>query len=91
MVVPVLRVRDLLAAATSHTIAAVPDLDQAPAEIDDAQLLLERIAYRNARLLDRTGHERDPIWFVHDMAGRNRSDLRRLAELMGHDISDLIA
>ena len=69
----------------------MPDLDTEAAEIEDPQVLLERIAYRNARLLDRTGNEGDPIHFVHRMAGCNRTDLRRLADLLGHDISDLIA
>lgn len=69
----------------------MPDLDAAPAEIDSPRELLERIAYRNARLLDRIGHEEDPIAFVHLMAGLNRSDVKRLAELLELDISDLIA
>jgi hypothetical protein len=69
----------------------MPDLDTDAAEIDDPQVLLERIAYRNARLLDRCGNEDDPVYFVHGVAGVNRSDIRRLAEVLGYDLSDLIA
>jgi hypothetical protein len=68
----------------------MPDLDAPPEEIGDPQELLERLAFRNARMLDRTGHEEDPILFVHDLAVGNRMDIRRLAEVLGHDISDLI-
>ncbi len=68
----------------------MPDLDTAPDEIGDPKQLLERIAYRNARLLDRLGPEEDPVVFVHEVALTNRTDIRRLAEVLGHDISDLI-
>ena len=69
----------------------MPDLDTAPDEIGDPRQLLERIAYRNARLLDRLGHEEDPVMFVHQVALINRTDIRRLADVLGHDISDLIS
>jgi hypothetical protein len=69
----------------------MPDMDVPAPAIDDPADLLERIALRNARLLDQSGSEADPIAFVQQMAGRNRADLRRLAELIGHDISDLIS
>lgn len=58
-------------------------------EISDAGELLERIAYRNARMLDRLGEKDDPVSFVRLMAGHNRTDLRRLAEILDVDLSGL--
>ena len=60
-------------------------------EVHDAGELLERIIYRNARLLDRLGDKDDPVAFVRVMAGDNRTDLRRLAELLNYDVSHLIS
>ena len=53
--------------------------------------MLERIVYRNARMLDRLGEKEDPVAFIRLMAGHNRTDLRRLAELLGYDIAHLAA
>jgi hypothetical protein len=47
--------------------------------------LLERIAYRNDRMLDHLAEKDDPVAFVRLMGGQNRTDLRRLAELLGAD------
>jgi hypothetical protein len=44
--------------------------------------MLERMIYRNARMLDRLGDKDDPVAFVRLMAGHNRTDLRRLAALL---------
>jgi hypothetical protein len=66
------------------------DLEAPAEEIGDPQELLERIAYRNARLLDSTGSDADPVSFVYGMSGPNRTDIRRLAEILGYDISHLI-
>ncbi|HEU4658486.1 MAG TPA: hypothetical protein VFR97_13215 [Capillimicrobium sp.] len=40
-------------------------------------------------MLDRLGEKDDPVGFVRLMAGHNRTDLRRLAELMSCDIERL--
>jgi hypothetical protein len=58
-------------------------------EIDDATELVKRIAYRNARMLDRLSDKDDPVAFVRLMAGHNRSDLRRLGEILDIDLSVL--
>ena len=60
-------------------------------EIEDPCEMLERIVYRNARMLDRLGEKDDSVAFVRLMAGHNRTDLRRLAELLGYDIAYLTA
>jgi hypothetical protein len=51
--------------------------------------MLERIVCRNARMLDRLGDKDDPSAFVRLIAGDNRTDLRRLAQLMSCDIAGL--
>jgi hypothetical protein len=51
--------------------------------------MLERIIYRNARMLDRLSEKEDPVAFVRLMAGHNRTDLRRLAALLDCDITRL--
>lgn len=66
------------------------DIEAPAEEVGDPKLLLERIAYRNARLLDSSGGEEDPVAFIHRMSGPNRTDVRRLAELLGYDITHLI-
>jgi hypothetical protein len=40
-------------------------------------------------MLDRLSDKDDPVAFVRLMAGHNRTDLRRLAELLGCDITRL--
>ncbi len=67
----------------------MPNMSAKAAEIDDPSELLERVVYRNARMLDRLGDKDDPVAFVRLMAGHNRTDLRRLAELLRYDITGL--
>lgn len=70
-------------------IAPMPNMSSKASEIEDAGELVERIAYRNARMLDRLGDKDDPVAFVRLMAGHNRSDLRRLGEILDVDLSAL--
>jgi hypothetical protein len=69
----------------------MPNMSAKASEIEDPREMLERIVYRNARMLDRLGDKDDPVAFVRLMAGHNRTDLRRLAELLGYDIAHLTA
>jgi hypothetical protein len=54
-------------------------------EITDPEEMLARIAYRNERLHTRVALHDDPISFAKHLASRNKSDLRRLAELLGFE------
>lgn len=67
----------------------MPNMSAKAAEIDHPSELVQRVIYRNARMLDRLGDKDDPVAFVRLMAGHNRTDLRRLAELLGVDITAL--
>ena len=67
----------------------MPNMSTKASEVEDAREMLERIVYRNARMLDRLGDKDDPVAFVRLMAGHNRTDLRRLAELLDYDIGHL--
>jgi hypothetical protein len=67
----------------------MPNMSAKAANIDDPCEMVERIVYRNARMLDRLEAKDDPVAFVRLMAGHNRTDLRRLAQLMGCDIERL--
>jgi hypothetical protein len=67
----------------------MPNMSAKASDIHDPPELLERIIYRNARMLDRLEDKDDPVAFARLMAGHNRTDLRRLAELLGHDIIGL--
>jgi hypothetical protein len=69
----------------------MPNMSAKASAVDDPAEMLERIVYRNARMLDRLGDKNDPIAFVRLMAGHNRTDLRHLAGLLGYDISRLSA
>lgn len=51
-------------------------------EIDDPIALIERVAYRTERMLDKIDEKDDPAAFVRIMAGHNRADLKRALELM---------
>lgn len=51
-------------------------------DIDDPMTLIDRVAYRTSRLLDRIDQKDDPAAFVRLMAGHDRTDLRRALELM---------
>ncbi len=57
-------------------------------EITDPAEMLERIAYRNKRIITRVGTHDDPAEFARNMASRTRSDIRRLAELLGITLPD---
>jgi hypothetical protein len=72
-------------------VAGMPNMSSKASEIEDPCEMLERIVYRNARMLDRLGEKDDPVAFVRLMAGHSRTDLRRLAELLGYDIAHLTA
>jgi hypothetical protein len=61
----------------------MPNMSAKASEIDEPLALVERVAYRTDRLLDKLGAEDDPVGFVRLMAGHNRTDLRRALELMG--------
>lgn len=69
----------------------MPNMSAKASEVDDPRELLERIVYRNARMLDRLDQKDDPVAFVRLMAGHNRTDLRRLAALLGYDLNGLSA
>jgi hypothetical protein len=60
----------------------MPNMTLKAEEIDDLQLLVERVAYRTGRLLDKIAEKDDPAAFVRIMAGHDRADLRRALELM---------
>jgi hypothetical protein len=67
----------------------MPNMSAKAVDVNDPCEMLERIVYRNARMLDRLGEKDDPVAFVRLMAGHNRTDLRRLAELLECDIEHL--
>jgi hypothetical protein len=67
----------------------MPNMSSKASEINNPGELIERVAYRNARMLDRLDEKKDPVAFVRLMAGHNRSDLRRLAEILAIDLSGL--
>ena len=67
----------------------MPKMSAKATDLKDPTELLERVIYRNARMLDRLTDKDDPVAFVRLMAGHNRTDLRRLAELLDHDITGL--
>jgi hypothetical protein len=58
------------------------------ADITDPAEMLRRIAYRNARIITRTDKHNDPAKFAKHLASRTRSDIRRLAELLGVELSE---
>ena len=61
------------------------DMSSKAVEITDPLVLMERIIYRNDRLLERMHLHAEPLGFVRLMAGRTRSDLRRLRELLSEE------
>lgn len=67
----------------------MPNMSSKASEISDAGELLERIVYRNARMLDCLDDKKDPVAFVRLMAGHNQTDLRRLADLLDVDLTGL--
>lgn len=58
------------------------DMSSKAAEITDPLVLLERIIYRNDRMVERMHLHTLRRGFVRMMASRTRSDLRRLRELL---------
>jgi hypothetical protein len=52
-------------------------------DITDPAEMLERIAYRNKRIISRVDRHDDPAAFAKHLASRTRSDIKRLAELLG--------
>lgn len=61
----------------------MPEMSLKASEINDPRELIERVAYRTERLLNRLGEKDDPVAFVRLMAGYTKTDLRRALELMG--------
>ena len=66
----------------------MPDMSSKAADMTDPGELLKRIVYRNGRMLDRLGDKDDPVAFVRLMGGHNKTDLRRLAELLEIDVDN---
>ena len=70
-------------------VRPMPNMSAKAADVKDPCEMLKRIVYRNARMLDRLDLKDDPVAFVRLMAGHNRSDLRRLAELLDCEVESL--
>ena len=60
----------------------MPNMRAKAADIQDPGDLLQRIVYRNNRMLTRLDDKDDPVAFVKLMGGHNKTDLRRLAEIL---------
>jgi hypothetical protein len=60
----------------------MPNMSLKASEISDPLVLVERVAYRTQRLLDKIDEKPNPAAFVHLMAGHDRADLKRALELM---------
>jgi hypothetical protein len=58
------------------------------ADVTDPAEMLRRIADRNNRIITRTDKHADPATFAKHLASRTRSDLKRLAELLGVEMSE---
>lgn len=67
----------------------MPDLSTKAADITDPAVMLERIAYRNRRIITRVGENgKEPVSFAKNLASRTRSDIRRLAELLDVELDE---
>jgi hypothetical protein len=67
----------------------MPDLSTRAADITDPAVMLERIAYRNRRIITRVGQNgKEPVSFAKNLASRTRSDIRRLAELLDVELDE---
>lgn len=64
------------------------NLSAKAAEITDPAEMLRRIAYRNDRIITRTDKHDDPAAFAKHLASRTRSDIKRLAELLGVELPE---
>jgi hypothetical protein len=60
----------------------MPEMSLKASDIDNPRVLIERVAYRTERLLDRLDDKDDPVAFVRLMAGHNKTDLRRALALI---------
>jgi hypothetical protein len=67
----------------------MPNLSVKAADVTDPAVMLERIEYRHHRLITRVGQNgKEPVSFSKDLAGRTRSDIRRLAALLGVELDE---
>ena len=66
----------------------MPNLTAKAANINDPAEMLRRIAYRNKRIITRTTTHDDPAAFAKNLAGRTKSDIRRLADLLGIELDE---
>jgi hypothetical protein len=67
----------------------VPNLSDKAAHITDPAVMLERIAYRNHRIITRIGQNgKEPVSLAKNLAGRTRSNIKRLAELLGVELDE---
>jgi hypothetical protein len=66
----------------------VPNLRDEATAIKDPAVMLERIAYRNRRIITRVDRHKDPASFAKQLASRTRSDIQRLADLLGIEIDE---
>lgn len=64
----------------------MPNMSGQSAEISDPALLLSRIMYRNERMKTELGEKNDPVKFIKLMAGHNKTELRRLANVLNLDV-----
>lgn len=60
----------------------MPNMNAKASEITNPKELIERVAYRTERLLDKLGEKDDPVAFVRLMAGHNKTDLGRALQLL---------
>jgi hypothetical protein len=60
----------------------MPDMNAKASEIIEPRVLIDRVAYRNERLLEKLAEKEDPVAFVRIMAGYNKTDLNRALRLL---------
>jgi hypothetical protein len=60
----------------------MPDMNAKASEIIEPRILIDRVAYRNERLLEKLAEKEDPVAFVRIMAGYNKTDLNRALRLL---------
>jgi hypothetical protein len=67
----------------------MPNLREKASEIDDPAVMLERIRYRNQRIITHIHrHADDPATYAKRLAGYTRSDIKRLADLLGIELNE---
>jgi hypothetical protein len=67
----------------------MPNLSDKATSITDPVVMLRRIAYRNHRIITRVGENgKDPARFAKHLASRTRTDIKRLADLLGVEIDE---